>query len=168
MSIPFSVWQYCPQTPSIWVSFHPWRRPKLRPNPQQAVTLLLAHILNLLKATSLPSCSLKTQQSQQSPETEPMPMTVNDSTHSPNSQPNTHAPFTPRPYLGKDLLPSLTTPLPSPCFPGPFPINSLSPRSFHALSFPFCVARWIPKAACWSGTTSSSSSGFSGWWCGGT
>jgi hypothetical protein len=64
----------------------------------------------------------------------------------------------------------LLTAAPNPVVPsfGPFFISSSSPRSFHALSRFVCVARWIPKAACWSGTTSSSSSGFKGWCCGGT
>src|SRR4051794_9107784 len=51
--------------------------------------------------------------------------------------------------------------------PGPLLINSPSPRSFHAGSRTFCVALVIPNAACWSGTTSSSSSGLMGCRCGG-
>lgn len=47
-------------------------------------------------------------------------------------------------------------------------INRSKPRSLQAGSFTFCVARWMPKAACWSGTMSSSSSGLMGWCCGGT
>jgi hypothetical protein len=42
------------------------------------------------------------------------------------------------------------------------------PRSRQAGSCCRWVALWIPKAACCSGTTSSSSSGFKGWCWGGT
>lgn len=51
---------------------------------------------------------------------------------------------------------------------GPLRMRSARPRSFQAGSRARCVAFWMPKAACWSGTTSSSSSGLMGWWCGGT
>ncbi|KAK7437083.1 transporter particle component [Colletotrichum acutatum] len=51
---------------------------------------------------------------------------------------------------------------------GPRFINPDNPKSFHAASRDRCVALVIPNAACWSGTTSSSSSGLIGWCCGGT
>ncbi|TLD28954.1 hypothetical protein PspLS_03585 [Pyricularia sp. CBS 133598] len=51
---------------------------------------------------------------------------------------------------------------------GPRVMSSDRPRSLQAGSFVFCVAFVMPKAACWSGTTSSSSSGLMGWWCSGT
>lgn len=63
--------------------------------------------------------------------------------------------------------PPLPTPLQAPAS-GPRPINSPSPKSRHAGSLLACVARWMPNAACWSGTTSSSSSGLTGWWTAGT
>lgn len=68
-------------------------------------------------------------------------------------------------HLGNDLEPAFN---PTFSFSGPFFIKSASPKSFHAASLTFCVALWIPNAACWSGTTSSSSSGLIGWLCGGT
>ena len=51
---------------------------------------------------------------------------------------------------------------------GPCAMSRLSPRSFHAGSFLSWVAFVMPNAACWSGTTSSSSSGLMGCRCGGT
>jgi hypothetical protein len=68
-------------------------------------------------------------------------------------------------HLGRDREPAFR---PALSFSGPFFIKSASPKSFHAASLTFCVALWIPNAACWSGTTSSSSSGLIGWLCGGT
>jgi hypothetical protein len=62
---------------------------------------------------------------------------------------------------------ALVSPAPPEPWPGPRRISSSSPRSRHEGSFLVCVARWMPNAACWSGTTSSSSSGFTGWRCGG-
>ena len=67
-------------------------------------------------------------------------------------------------YLGNDL--PLCFPLGAVGLPmaggGPLFIKSPKPRSFHAGSLCPCVARWMPNAACWSGTTSSSSSGLTG------
>ena len=58
---------------------------------------------------------------------------------------------------------------PEPEAGGPRRMRSARPRSFQAGSRrPRWVARWMPKAACWSGTTSSSSSGFTGRCCAAT
>lgn len=51
---------------------------------------------------------------------------------------------------------------------GPLAMSSAKPKSRQAGSRRSAVALWMPKAACWSGTTSSSSSGLTGWWCAGT
>ncbi|KAL2259979.1 hypothetical protein VTK26DRAFT_6159 [Humicola hyalothermophila] len=51
---------------------------------------------------------------------------------------------------------------------GPRAMSSPRPRSRQAGSRTFCVARCTPNAACWSGTTSSSSSGLTGCRLGGT
>jgi hypothetical protein len=65
------------------------------------------------------------------------------------------------PLLLPTAPPPLCVPSPAPS-PGPRLTSSSSPKSLQLASrFP-CVARWIPNAACWSGTTSSSSSGFRG------
>ena len=57
--------------------------------------------------------------------------------------------------------PAATGPL-APC-PSPF-TSASSPRSRQTASCLRSMARVIPNAACWSGTTSSSSSGFGGWY----
>lgn len=83
---------------------------------------------------------------------------------------NTAEPLAHRFYRGNVLFPAIFT-LPSarpPVCTGPFFMSSESPRSFHAASLVFWVALWIPNAACWSGTISSSSSGFKGWFWAGT
>lgn len=52
---------------------------------------------------------------------------------------------------------------PPPGAPGPFCTSSCRPKSVQAGTRWAWVARVMPKAACWSGTTSSSSSGLGGW-----
>lgn len=81
----------------------------------------------------------------------------------PNHHPNpSSSSYSPSLHLGKLLAPLNPFFLPPISFSGPFFISSASPKSFQAASLTFCVALWIPNAACWSGTTSSSSSGLMG------
>lgn len=88
------------------------------------------------------------------------------------SRANTTETLVHRRYRGNVLFPAMFDMLPPSARPpvcaGPFFMSSESPRSFHAASLVFWVALWIPNAACWSGTISSSSSGFKGWFWAGT
>lgn len=62
----------------------------------------------------------------------------------------------------------LPLPLPVPALIfSPATIPSI-PKSLQTASRLLSIALVIPNAACWSGTTSSSSSGFGGWYCGST
>lgn len=77
-------------------------------------------------------------------------------------------PLAPAPAPTAAAAPLPPPPPPAPAA-GPWLMSAPSPRSRQAGSpLPRCVAFWMPNAACWSGTTSSSSSGLTGRCCGGT
>ena len=75
----------------------------------------------------------------------------------------THPPNSPQPQPPHQMQIALQ--MGPPPTAGPRLISPARPRSRQTGSRLSFVAFWMPKAACWSGTTSSSSSGFMGMCC---
>jgi len=103
------------------------------------------------------------------PELSPLPFPVLTPILAPGclAKANLNGSSLPCPTIPPPLATAVPLPLPLPPTMGPLLSSSSRPRSRHVGSFFVCVARWMPNAACWSGTTSSSSSGFTGCRCGG-